>query len=83
MGWKQIVTGELRKLEKNATPRERGAAMKRASAIYRGRSTEIPVRSNPGGGLVRMAVYGAVAYFGYKALTKKPAVTTEPAIATK
>ena len=52
--WKSISTAELRKLDRNASPRERGDALKRASAIYRG----APVRTNPsgGGGIVKLGL---------------------------
>lgn len=55
-------------LPRDATPRQRGEAARRAAAIWRGRQ----VRSNPdGGGLMRLAIYGAVLYFAVKALQRQ------------
>lgn len=66
--WQRLVKKVQDQLPRDATPQERGRAMRRASALYRGRASN-PVVANPVGGLVKLLVYGAIAYAGYKALS--------------
>lgn len=70
--WHAISTAELRKVGRHASTRERGNALKRASAIYRGAT----VRSNPSGGsMLKLGLIGAAAYLGYKTFIKKGTTT--------
>ncbi len=69
MGWREIFREEQAKLPRNASPKDRGEATKRAADRYHGRSR------NPSG-LMRYAVYGGIGYLAYKYLWKKGSNTT-------
>lgn len=75
MSWKQAFAKAQRALPKSASPKERGAATKRAAAAYR-KGT----RTNPsGGGLIKLAVIGVGAYYGIKFLAKQTKPPEAPA----
>ncbi len=69
--WLQIADKHRRQVPSGSAFREYQAAMRRASAEYRGRSE---VRSNPssGSGLMKLVVYAGLGYLALKALGKLP-----------
>lgn len=67
MKWREIFSQYQRALPRNASPRERGEAARRASAAYRGHT-----RSNPSSAdMTRLLVIGAAVYLGMQLLKQQ------------